>query len=375
MRGRSKARESRFGRLAHNAPRLMGLLAARHVQAPPKHLPILLLFVTDRCNLQCSMCGVYKRRAELSDQDELSTDECKDIIDATARLGTMIISFAGGEPLLRPDIYELIRYSRTRGLAVHLCTNGTTIDAKTASRLQDAGIGTISVSVESSTPEIHERLRGPGSFEAAIRGIRMLNEHAPGVRIGINVLISALNYENITDMVPFAESLGVDQIKFAPIHTNLLHRRKPIQEFARLVFDETHFQELDAEVRKLMTALRNTRLQTTSTRFLRGITDLYRHPRLFRCFAGYATCAIDPIGNVAPCCDMEGCLNVRDMPLDDIWSSRSFHELRRRVHLCNRACWDTTNTELGLRLSPASLFTDVSETWQDLKFYFGRSRG
>ena len=354
---------------AGHLPALADVWVSRLLRIRPRRLLILLAFLTDRCNLRCRMCGVY----EHADPDpglELTTEEWKTVIDSAARLGTMIVSFSGGEPLLRPDLYDLIRHADSKGIAVHICTNGTMIDEDRARALQEAGAGTVSVSIESAGPEAHENLRGRDTFARTVRGIRLLREHAPRVRVGINTLITAINFRGMADMIPFAESLGVHQIKFAPIHSNLLHRRKSLEEYAYLIFDDQDLRELDVEIRKLVAAARKTPLQTTSPMFMRGIPDLYRRPRRFRCYAGYAACSVDPRGGLSPCCDMEERISVRTRPLHEIWRDPEFHRLRQRVHNCRRSCWDTTNTELSLRLSLGCLLADIPETLQDLKFYF-----
>ena len=186
----------------------------------------------------------------------------------------------------------------------------------------------------------------------------------------INATITARNFRNLHEIVPFAERLGVHQVKLAPIHTNLLHRKKRWSEVKDLLFRPELLDDLTAEVGKLIQATSRTKLRTTSRRFLRGIPGLYRGGNRFRCFAGYAICSIGPFGNVAPCCDMKGPWSVRSMPLEQIWRTEKFHAMRQRVDRCRRPCWDTTNTELSLRLRMRSLLWEIPRTWRDMSFYF-----
>ncbi len=368
---RSSGGSPRLWMLARNVPRLADVWLSRRLRCRPRHLPILLIFVTDKCNLQCRMCGVWEH-AESDLADELSTEEWKTVIRSAAKLRTMLLSITGGEALLRPDVFELIKYARLHGISVHLCSNGTVLNETTVDALRASDVDTVSISVESTVAEVHDRLRGAGTFDRAVRGIRLLRELAPGIKVGINYLITAENFRNTAEMIPFAERLGVHQIKFAPIHTNLQHKGKRLQEFADLIFTEEDLDELEAEMQKLIEAASKSKLQTTSKMFLRGVVDLYRHPRKgFRCYAGYAACAINPHGMVAPCCDMEGVVSVRDRPLEEIWRSADFQQLRLGVHTCDRPCWDTTNTELSLRLGVRSMLGEIGQTWRDLKFYFG----
>lgn len=359
--------------VARNLRSIGDVWVNRHLLRPPRYLPIVLAFVTYRCNLRCQMCGVEDHAGEQG--PELSTLEWKEAIDSMARLKTMIISFSGGESLLRPDMFELIRHARRRRIAVHLCTNGTRIDRETAIALREAGTHTVSTSIESPRAEVHDLLRGQGTFERTLRGIEALRTHAPGIRIGLNYLVSTQTYTGMVEMLRLAEEIGAHQVKFAPIHTNLLHKDKPLETFSHLIFQAPEeINALEAEVGRLIEAARTSRVQINATRYLRGMTDLYRAPRRFRCYAGYAVCAIGPRGEVSPCCDFRQTFSVRERPLHEIWRSDEFHRLRLQVDRCRSTCWDTTNTELSLRLSARALPAEIADTWRALKFYFEKGR-
>jgi MoaA/NifB/PqqE/SkfB family radical SAM enzyme len=365
----------RLGLVAKNALVMSDVLATHALRITPHYIPIILLFITYRCNLRCRTCGVCLLEEEVRSTPELTLDEWKAVIRSAVRMRTIIIVISGGEPLLRPDVLiDLLQYTCDQGISVHLCTNGVLIDKDYAVRIGKTGVHTISVSLESPEPEIHERIRGPGTFERALNGIRLLRQFAPSVRIGINHVITAENFRCMADMVPFAESLGVHQIKFAPIHTNLLHKRKGISQYGSLVFEPKDIEELQVELIRLRAALGRSRLLTTSPMFLAKIADLYSDPPRFRCFAGYAATAIDPVGMVSPCSDMNGVACVRDKPLEEIWRSPEFREARNHVRHCNSPCWDTANAELSIRLRFSSLVGDLVQTWKDMGFYFGKDR-
>ncbi len=368
-RRRNKAVD-RVALFAKKGYQVAHIVVSRALRLPPRYLPIVLLFITFRCNLRCKMCGVCEHILAGERAQELSTEEWKTVIDSTALLGTMIVSISGGEPLLRPDLYEIIRYIRDKDIAVHLCTNGVLLDARRVAGLRESGVNTVSVSIENVDREVHEALRGGNTFDPAIEGIRRLRRDAPEIRVGINCVFTTRNFRNMAALIPFAEELGVHQVKFAPIHTNLLHKRKHLEQYSDLIFREEDLPELDREMKAVMRAAAQSKVQTTSSMFLAGASSLYRQPRRFTCYAGYITCAINPDGNVAPCCDMDGSVSVRERPLDIVWRSPEFHGLRKQVHRCNSACWDTTNTELSLRLRPDALLRELRQTWRDVGFYF-----
>ncbi len=360
----------RVALLAKKGYQVAHVVLSRALHRPPRYLPVVLLFITFRCNLRCKMCGVCEHILSGEKAQELSTEEWKTVVDSAALLGTMIISISGGEPLLRPDLFEIIRYIRNKDIAVHLCTNGVLLDARRVAGLRESGVNTVSVSIENFDREVHEALRGPNTFEPAVEGIRRLRRDAPEIRVGINCVFTTRNFRNMAAMIPFAEELDVHQVKFAPIHTNLLHKRKHIEQYSDLIFREEDLAELDQEMEAVKQAAVRTKVQTTSSMFLSGASSLYRQPRRFTCYAGYATCAINPDGNAAPCCDMDGHVSVRETPLHILWRSPEFQRLRKQVHRCNSACWDTTNTELSLRLRADALLGEIKQTWRDIGFYF-----
>lgn len=356
--------------ITRNVIRVADVVVSRHLRRAPRTIPIILMFLTHRCNLACRMCGVRDLGEGPKAARELTTDEWLAMLRSAKKMGTTLVSISGGEPLLRPDVYDIARYAAERGLAVHICTNGTLLNEENVIRLRDARVRTVSISIESPDRQVHEFLRGPNTFARAVAGIRLLRGLAPSVRVSINCVITTANVEGLAEMVPFAESLGVHQIKFAPIHANLLHRRKDRNEFAGLFFTKEDLDVLKREVAALIAACRRSNLLTTSTDFLAGIVSYYQQPQRFRCYAGCVACAIDPTGMVAPCCDMDSTLSVREKPLDEIWCSKEFQALREQVRHCTSVCWDTTNTEFSLRLRPAALLRQSIQTWRDLGFYF-----
>ena len=320
------------------------------------------------------MCGVCDLEYGHDESEELTTEQWKEVIASAAhQLGTTLAVVSGGEALLRKDVFEIIRFATDSGIAIHLCTNALLLSEENMIKLRDSGVRTVSFSLEGPEASTHEYMRGANSFPIVLNALRRFREIAPDVRIGINFVITRLNFHNMTAMVDFAESLGVNQLKFAPIHTNLLHRRKKFEDYSDLLFQEDDLNALEQEVQRVKQALKKSHLITTSDDFFEGIADLYRKPRQTRCYAGYAICAISPTGYVAPCSDMDSNFNVKDKKLHHIWRNPEFHQLRRKVHACSAACWDTAYTELSLWLRPKSLLRDAVRNWRDIKFYFGKN--
>lgn len=160
---------------AYKVPKLCDLPGA---QLLPKDLQIdytreIVWNVTNECNSHCVHC--YADAKEKA-PDEVSTAQAKAILDniaeSAARKGEKYcICWAGGEPLLREDIFELMEYAKLKGLFQHIVTNGSLVDENVARKLKEAGIKFTCFSLDSFSAETHDRLKGKGSHARALRAI------------------------------------------------------------------------------------------------------------------------------------------------------------------------------------------------------------
>lgn len=160
---------------------------------------------TAGCNLACIHC----RRITIADQllpQDLTTEESFDLIDQIASFGRPIFVLSGGEPLFRPDIFDIARYASDAGLIVALATNGTLIDGPTAAKIKEAGIRRVSVSFDGADAPTHDIFRGPGAFSQAIVGMAHL--HDLGVPYQINTTVARHNVHQMPETLEFAKGLG-----------------------------------------------------------------------------------------------------------------------------------------------------------------------
>lgn len=335
----------------------------------PNSILFPVIWVTNRCNLRCNMCDCWKTDNALLAR-ELTTGEWKAFIDSASRMHTLVIIITGGEPLLRPDIFQILRYISERQIAPHLCTNGTLIDKNNAIEIRNSKLNSISISLDSHEPKIHNSLRGVDCFDTVIDGIRRLKCEAPQLKIGINYLINKRNFRNMYKIIPFAERLGVDQIKFDIIHTNLMHRKKNIASFEGLLFDNNDLSELRFEIDKLIRIISRSKLLSNSSTFMHGISDFCSgDSRRFTCYAGYISCAVSALGLVSPCDNFEGIENLRNSSFEKIWKSPGFQLLREKVHNCNHFCWDSTHGEINIRCSLKGFFQEFGQIVREMKHY------
>lgn len=361
--------------ILNNIWRTGNVMLNRYLGTCPRYCPVMVLFITGRCNLRCRMCGVCDLEHGYRDEDELTTEQWKNLIyDAVTSLGTTLAVISGGEVLLRKDLFDIIRYAANQGVSIHLCTNAILLDEEKILQLRDSGVSTVSISIEGPQAEIHEYIRGSNTFAPVVSAIQKMRKIAPQIHIGINYVITKYNFIYMTDMLHFAEKLGVHQIKFAPIHTNLLHKDKDFSDCSDLLFQEEDIPALEREVQRVREACRKSTLNTTSDAFFEGITQLPHTSRSIRCYAGYAICSVGPSGYVTPCSEFDSPFNVKERSIVDIWRDPAFHVLRKKVDDCSSACWDTTHTELSLWLRPATMIMSFTRILRDIKFYFGNRK-
>ncbi|MEE9584228.1 MAG: radical SAM protein [Candidatus Brocadiales bacterium] len=173
-------------------------------------LRLLFWETTAACNLECIHCRRLDVAKELA-EDDLSTEEAFSFIDDLATLGSPILVLSGGEPLYRPDIFEIARYARSKGLKVALATNGTLVDEAVARRIVDAEVQRVSISFDGADAETHDEFRKlPGSFDRAIEGFKHLKKL--GMSMQVNSTIAKHNVHQLRDVYNLAVSLGADAL-------------------------------------------------------------------------------------------------------------------------------------------------------------------
>ncbi|NLI82445.1 MAG: heme b synthase [Deltaproteobacteria bacterium] len=291
--------------------------------------------VTRTCNLACIHC-----RAAALDRPypgELATEECFKLLDDIASVGKPIIILTGGEPLLRPDIFEIAAYGNGKGFRMTMAVNGTLLTSEKAERMIDAGIQRISISIDGAGVESHDAFRRmPGAYEGALHGIR--NARQAGLDFQINTTITQQNLHELPAIQELAVSLGA-----VAHHIFLLvpmGRGKEISEQAISAqqYEKTlhWFYEQKDKVplqlkatcaphyyRILRQRAREEGKEVTMHTF--GLDAMTRG-----CLGGTGFVFVSHVGQVQPCGYLEiNCGNVRETHFKEIWeNSQVFKNLR-----------------------------------------------
>ena len=173
--------------------------------------PIVVWNLTRSCNLKCVHC--YTDSAACQYEGELTTAQAKAVLDDLAAFKVPAVLFSGGEPLVRPDLFELAAYARSLDLHVVASTNGTLITPEVARRFKELGFAYVGISLDSAIPAVHDEFRGvPGAFERTMRGFR--NCVAAGQKVGLRLTLTRHTAQNLDPLFDFIEREGIDRACF-----------------------------------------------------------------------------------------------------------------------------------------------------------------
>ena len=172
--------------------------------------PVVVWNSTKTCNLKCMHC--YMKSDARKYQDELSTAEAKKFIDDLAAFHVPVLLFSGGEPLIRPDFFELAAYAAAAGVRPTLSTNGTLITREVARRIKEIGVGYVGISLD-GLRDVNDTFHGvAGAYEKAMQGIE--NCVAVGQRVGLRFTINHHNIQELDHIFDFIEAEQINRVCF-----------------------------------------------------------------------------------------------------------------------------------------------------------------
>jgi radical SAM protein with 4Fe4S-binding SPASM domain len=292
-------------------------------QTSEKFVPLVMSWnVTRECNMKCSHCYINATDEKLA--NELTTMEGKNLIDQISKVSKPLLILSGGEPLLRPDIYELIHYGASKGLKMGLGSNGSLIDDKVATKLKDAGIATVSISLDSHIPAQHDDFRGvTGAWEKAVNACKALRKN--NILVQVNTTLTQQNYNQIDDIMSLAEEIGVENFHlFFLVPTG---RGTKLADISPQKYEDM-ISNTFAKVAKHKLNVR----PSCAPQFMRIAKGMGLDMRQWvrGCLAGLYYCRIYPNGDVTPCPYLPIKLgNVREKSFKEIWfNSPIFKALR-----------------------------------------------
>ena len=327
----------------------------------PSHVCTIL---TSRCNFNCSFCN----HPTMTRVDEMPLQTWKRILlDLKDWLRIYRINFLGGEPLLYPDIFELLGFCRDQGIMAGITTNGSLITDSVARELGGLGLFNISMSVDGATPAVHDPIRStPGSHDKLMAAVRHLKAHTRGTRLAFRTNIFAENLDDLVPLAHFVHDQGLHSIGYQPIeyrnmdeeseehykHSEGVIPDRRVEEFGTTLdtlpenMARHWVQDLDrldaviAELKRLKHAgypiLNSTRHLDCSRQYYHTPSLIYRLRQ--PCKTGWQHMVILPDGLVRSCTELPPYGDLTKQHPRDIWTSAEATHHRQLCARCERTC-------------------------------------
>ncbi len=265
--------------------------------------------LTLACNLRCRHCA---SAAGLARENELSLDECLAICEQFPALLVQEVDFTGGEPLLKPGWEKIAARLRELGIATRLITNAIGLTPDTVSRMKDAGLASVGVSLD-GMEATHDHVRArDGMFRLVIAGLERLV--AAGLPPTVITAVNSLSISELPQVFYLLQSLGVHAWQIQPIFPSGRSSERP-----ELQLDENQFLELGRFIAEWFPKGREVGLELRAADSCGYFTELATGPEWYGCNAGIAAVGIMSDGRIKGCLSMPDELADGDLRKNDLW--------------------------------------------------------
>ncbi len=299
------------------------------------------ILLTEKCMQRCKTCNFWRRP-----KPEMTTKQITSLITDLNKFGVEMITFSGGEPLLRDDLFLLSKKVIEHGMKPAVISNGYLIN-NTLAKKMSLTFRFIAISIDGATKETHDHIRDTSdSFNRAVDAVKALREHGANVRI--NFTIQPDNYKEMAAAVGLAESLDA-KIFFQFAETSGLGN-----------YPGANLQSFDLDcLKRQVSRLCGSKSVVTSLEYFKlALNRLSGHPQPFKCFAPHQSMLIGCDGTYYPCAAWDVPIgNVKEHSIKNIYYSRDFITLRKTIRegkmkkclTCIQACEVETSLDMSLR--------------------------
>lgn len=316
-----------------------GLVRSKFFSAPF----YLHFYVTERCNLRCKMCNIWKRKSP-----EMTLGEIEQCVRVLKKLKVQNIVLTGGEPLLRPDISDIVKLFNDHGFTTRLQTNGTLVTREKIRALAEAGLKNITISLDTLDEKKFDWIcESKDLVQKVDESLDLFAEYIKGF-IVVNTAVSRLNIPELPEIVRYVNSKGA-YASLVPVH---LHSSGMTTSFCygydeEMIVSKDLLPETEKVYAKLIKMKKEGYRIINSEKFLRASLDCFRTGNYsWDCRAGERFFVVYPDGGVAPCDVFPPLFNIQsDFPKK--FRSAEYRESARRLREgcdgCLLGCWRETN--------------------------------
>jgi len=283
--------------------------------------------ITGKCNLNCIHCRGMESK-------DLTTKEAKKLIDEIKGLNPQFLTIDGGEPLMREDLFSLLKYATEKEIKTYVITNGMFLTEEVVKRLKKMEIK-VMVSLDSVVATKYNRIRRGGDFERVVKGIKTCSEH--NILDAVNMVLMKINYSEIPAMIEFAEQVKAKQVVFIGLKQTENHL------YQKLVLNSSEWKEAISLIAKTPSkidifvdepffwpAVKEFKLSPVMKRD-RGESGIRIQEDNSCIFGKYLF--IQPNGDVQPCTFAPIVFgNIKRISLSKIWDDMQDSELLQKIN-------------------------------------------
>jgi len=294
--------------------------------------------ITRRCNLKCVHCR-SSSGLEAKGHPDFTLDEAKRVLDDIASYAKPVVVLSGGEPLLRPDVFEIATHGTGLGLRMCLATNGTLVTQEICGKIKAAGIKMVSLSLDGASAEVHDDFRcQPGAFAGTLNAARLFKEN--GISFLINSSFTKRNQGEIPKIYQLAKEIGATAwYMFMIVPTgrgeDIMDELIAPEDYEKLLVWHYDMEKGEKDILVRPTCAPNYYRVVLQQAKEQG-DDYQRRTLQFStggskgCLAGQLISLIDVDGNVLPCSYFPMAAgNIREKSFKEIWErSELFQDLR-----------------------------------------------
>lgn len=296
--------------------------------------------VTNRCNSRCITCNIWKHEKE----DDLDIKYIYKFVTQILRLsGPKLINLAGGEPLLREDIFDIIKFINKKGGKVRLITNGLLLNKENIDKLASSGLSRLNISINSMNPEIHDKSRGiSGNLEIIKKAVEYIRRNHQRIKLEINMVLFKDNLDEVVPVIKYAHKN----------HANL--SIQPIQiiydkAFAKNDESKFLFDDLGKLKQTLLTIQRYKKKGHKiylPDSFIQRYINYYKNPNKPKsCNIGNFKLTLYNNGNMNFCFSHKPIGNIFDNSVKKAWNSSIALRNRKMMRKCNIKCASFCNIQ------------------------------
>jgi len=333
--------------------------------------------VTMGCNMNCGHCGSSCNKPL---PDELNTEEAFKFVDMCKNIGLEWITLSGGEPLIRKDLFLIIKKFSENNILANIITNGWLLTEETAKNLKNSGVSTVAISLD-GTENIHDKIRKPGSFKRILTAFENLKKH--DIYIGSVTTVTNKNIDILEEIKEILIKSGVDlwQLQIGiPMgnflnHTDWLIPPEKIKYLINFTYDNIlNEKRIDLHAADCIGYCSEKELETFNK-----INNPYRFSLWHGCNAGIRSFGMLHNGDILGCTSIrdksfiEG--NIKEKTLREIWESPDTFLWRRNLipeklggrckscDYCETCLGGCPNTRLTIN---KSIYSENQYCWHNL---------